>query len=125
MKRRRKNSVAFFLGAMESSGEDDGAVIIAVIAMRMVQAAVAQIIEVIAMRHEFMAAILMSALAGSRNASVRIEVADFDDVFVIVVAMGEMQMAVVEVIHVIAMLQACVSAVFAVRMSVVGVRGAG
>jgi hypothetical protein len=125
MTRRRNFSVAFFLGAMEPSGEDDGAVIIAVIAMRMVQAAVAQIIEMIAMRHEFMAAILMSALAGSRNAGVRIEVADFDDVFVIVVAMSEMQMTVVEVIHVIAMPDARVSAVFGVRVSVVGVRGAG
>lgn len=110
---------------MEPSGEDDGAVIIAVIAMRMVQASVAQIVEMIAMRHEFMSAILMSALAGSRNAGVRIEVADFDDVFVIVVAMSEMQMTVVEVIHVIAMPDARVSAVFGVRVSVVGVRGAG
>jgi hypothetical protein len=125
MTRRRKNSVAFFLGAMEPSGENDGAVIIAVIAMRVVQAAVAQIVEMIAMRHEFMAAILVSALAGSRNAGVRIEVADFDDVFVIVVAMSEMQMTVVEIIHVIAMSDARVSAVFGVRVSVVGVRGAG
>ncbi|WP_174902454.1 hypothetical protein [Burkholderia pseudomultivorans] len=91
------------------SGELHRAMIVAVVAMRVMKAAVDQIIDVIAMRNGFMPAartVHMARLmiAAVRRTPVRIFRADFDLVFVYVIAVRMVQVAVVEIVDVVAML---------------------
>jgi len=114
----------------DDSGQRQRAVIIAMVAVRMMQVAVYQIIDVIAMRNRLMPATRtmhvvggMSAAAMVRGANLRIGLGYGDDVLVHVIAVRMMQMAVVQIIHVTVMDDCRVSAVRAVLVGMVGVSG--
>jgi hypothetical protein len=92
----------------------------------MVQPAVDQIIHMIAMRHSFVPAawsmnmtLFMTDMVMQRMASIRVGFADFDDVLIDMIAMRVMQMAIVEIIHVIAMFYGGVAAADPVLMVMV------
>jgi hypothetical protein len=108
------------------------AMVITMISVRMMQMAVNQIIHVIAMRNSRMAALWsmnMPAgvfLGGKRRGAVRrIAFADLDDVFVYLPLVWVVQMAVMQIIHMIAMFDRRMSAVRPVNVSVVSVCCAG
>lgn len=99
--------------------------------MGVVQAAVDQIADMIAMGHGFVAAartvdviVAMAERAvGDRGAIAGIGVADFDHMLVHMVFMGVMKMAVMEVIHMVAMLDGRMAATRTVDVIVVGMLG--
>jgi hypothetical protein len=62
------------------------AVIVAMIAMPMVQSAVGNVIEMVAVRRHRVTAAVMATVAGRRGASLRIHGGDFDGVFVVMTA---------------------------------------
>jgi hypothetical protein len=112
------------------SGELDRAVVITVIAVRMMKVAVDQIVDMIAMRYRFVSAArpvdmvrIMGATVMARCTSVRVLCADLKPVLVYVIGMRMMQVPVMQVIDVIAMFDGRVPAVCAVLMVVVGVMG--
>jgi hypothetical protein len=63
------------------------AVVVAMIAVPMVQSAVENVIEMVAVRRHRVVTAVMAAVAGHRGASRRIHGGDFDDVFVVMIAM--------------------------------------
>ena len=94
-------------GRAGASGDRQRAVVVAMIAVRMVQMAADQVIDVVAVRHRFVPAAgpmhMTGAMAGTvvlRRAAVRIGGADGDHVLVDMVAMHVVQMAVVQEIDV-------------------------
>lgn len=104
--------------------------IVAVIAVRMVQMSIDQVIDMIAMRDCFvatvwtmnMAGVMAGALVGRRARS-RISVADFDDVFFHrAIRVHVVQMSVVQIVDMITMLDTGVLAVGTVDVVMVGVR---
>ena len=102
--------------------------VVAVVAVRVVQVAIDEVVDVVAMRHRFVAAAgavhvsrFVAAAVVFRRAGVRVGGTDGDDVFVNVVAMRVMQVAVVQVINVAFVLDGGVAAVRAVLVVVVGV----
>lgn len=112
------------------SGELDRAVVITVIAVRMMKVTVDQIVDVIAMRYRFMStarpvdmARIMSATVMVRCTSVWVLCADLKPVLVYMIGMWMMQVPVMQVIDVIAMFDGRVPAVRAVLMVVVGMMG--
>ena len=98
------------------------AVIVAVTIVRMVQMSVHQIVNVIAMRHGFMAATLavhmIRRVAGAFmwRATGRVGVAHLDHMLIEMVPVGAVQMAIVQVIGVIAMTHRRVAAALPVHM---------
>jgi hypothetical protein len=96
-------------------------VIVAVAVVPMVQPAVDQVIEVVAVRHTLVAAAVVVALADHWSAGIRVDAADGNDVLVVVAIVGAVQMAVVQEADVPLVLDAGVTAVLAVCMLVVGV----
>jgi hypothetical protein len=105
-------------------------VVIAVSVVRVMQSAINQIINVIAVRNGCMAAVramnvLLVVALRTERAFVGIRGADGDGVFVHVVAVRMMQMAVVKIIHVPIVHDGDVSAIFAMDMRMIGVRFAG
>ena len=106
------------------------AVIVAVVAVRMMQVAVHEIIDVIAVRDRFVAATgavdMRGVVAGAgRGVAVGIRGADFDDVLIDMPRVRMMQMPVVQVIDVPVVLHRSVAAVGAVLVVVVGMNVAG
>jgi hypothetical protein len=95
--------------------------VVAVVAMPMMQASVDQIVEMIAVRHERMSAAIVSAETRNRRATVRIGGADFDDMLVVVIAVFGVQVTIVQVVNVIAMHNAQMSAMLGMLVRVVGV----
>jgi hypothetical protein len=102
------------------------------VAVRVVQVAIDEIVDVVAMRHGLVTApgpVLVSRLMSRTlvlgRASVRVRSGDLDRVLVDVVGMHVMEMAVMEIIDVIAMLDRRVSAAGAVLVRVVGVMWLG
>ena len=99
--------------------------VVAVIAMRMVQVPIHQVIDVIAVRHRGVSAIravnvfFVVALAIVSNTPVRILLRYLDDVLVVVVFMGAVKVPVVKVAHVVTVLHGDVAAVRAVFVVVV------
>lgn len=100
-----------------------GSVIVAVVVVRVVQVPIHQIIDVIAMRHGFMAAVwtvhmarFVSATRVIRRADHRVAVVHCERVLIHVVAVRRVQMPVVQVVHMIVVHNGCVSAVLAVHM---------
>lgn len=93
-----------------------GAVIVAVVAVAMMQFAIAEIVKVIAMRHLFMALSLVITCAGNRRAGRGIRAAYRDSVFVIVVPMKKMEMTIVQVINVPLVRNGQVAALLAMNM---------
>lgn len=69
--------------------------IIAVIAVTMMEFIIAEVIKMIAMGHQFMAFSLVVTRAGNRGTGRGIRTADRDHMFIIVVAMEKMQVALV------------------------------
>ncbi|MBB5443753.1 MULTISPECIES: hypothetical protein [unclassified Paraburkholderia] len=95
------------------------------IAVRMVQVAVDQVVDVIAMRYRIVAACrpvdmsrLMTAAVGSTL--IRIFCAHLHPVFVHVIAMGMVQVTIMQIVNVIAMPYRSVSAVRTVLMVMMG-----
>src|ERR1700756_1301424 len=89
--------------------EFDRAMVVAVIAVRMVQVAIDEIVDVIPMRHRFMAAprsvnVARGVAAAARRELVRIFCAYFEPVFVYVIIVHMMQMTVVQIVYVIVVL---------------------
>jgi len=108
-------------------------VIVAVAVVDMVQAAVYQVVDVVAVGHGFMAAIravnVVGGVAGTlaMGALVGIGGADVDDVLIHVIAMHVVQVAVMEIVDVPVMLDGGVTAIRPMLVAVIGVMlvGAG
>jgi hypothetical protein len=93
------------------------------IAVRMVQPAIDQIVDMVAMRHGFMAAIrpvpvcrIMAAGAQFRIAAVRIAIVHRDDMLLDAAMLGMLEVAVIEVIDVAVMLDGEMAASGAVNV---------
>jgi hypothetical protein len=115
-------------GRAGASGDRQRAVVVAMIAVRMVQMAADQVIDVVAVRHRFVPAAgpmhMTGAMAGTvvlRRAAVRIGGADGDHVLVDMVAMHVVQMAVVQEIDVAFVAHRGMTALRAVLVVVMGV----
>jgi hypothetical protein len=91
-------------------------------AMRMVQPAVYEIVDVVTVRHRFMSAVWTVCVwaVDLRRAFYRICGIDRDDMFVHVILVHMVEMAVVKIIHVAVMANRGVPAFRAMLMSVVG-----
>ena len=61
--------------------------IVAMIAVPVVQSALGNVIEMVAVRRHRVATAVVAAVTGCRRASRRIHGGDFDDVFVVMIAM--------------------------------------
>jgi hypothetical protein len=103
----------------------DFTVIVAVVAVRMVQVATHEVIDVVAVRHRFMAAVgpvtmclLVSGAVMAGGAAGRIGTGDRQPVFLDVAAVLVVQMAVVQVIGVAVVVDGRVAAVRPVLMVV-------
>jgi hypothetical protein len=105
------------------------------VAMRVVQMAVDQVVDVVAMRYGLVAAARAVHVAGfvpgaavGRGADRGVAGADLDHVLIDMVAMGVVQVAVVQVVHVVAVAHGGMAAAGAVgvvvRVVVLGVAGA-
>jgi hypothetical protein len=93
--------------------------VVAVVAVRMVQAAVDQEIDMVAVRHFLMAAIVVLALARGRRAGIRVGRADRQDVLAVMAVVFGVQVAIVQVIDVPVVLDTCVPTVLAVDVLVI------
>ena len=105
-------------------------VIVAVIAVRMMQVSVHQVVHMIAVRNASVAAVgamnvLLVVAFRPERAFVGIRSTDDDGMLVHMVAVRMMQMAVVQIIHVPIVHDGDVSAIFAMDMRMIGVRFAG
>jgi hypothetical protein len=102
-------------------------VVVAVIAVRMVQVAVDEIVDVMPMRHRFMAApgsvnVARLVAAAARRALVRILGAHFELVLVYVIGVRMMQMTIMQIINVTVVLDRSMPTVRAMLMVVVRCR---
>jgi hypothetical protein len=84
----------------------------------MMQPAIDEVVDVVAMRHLLVAAFLVLALARDGCTGHWVGVADGNDVFVIVAFVGVMEMAIVQVIDMTIVLDAGVATMFTVDMLV-------
>ncbi|WP_277043388.1 hypothetical protein [Caballeronia mineralivorans] len=117
---------AFQPHAIARSREVNRAVVVAVIAVRMVQVAVDEIVDVIPVRHRFMAApwsvnVARLVTAAARRAFVRIFGAHFELMLVYMIAVRMMQMTVMQIINVIVVLDRSMSTVRAMLVVVLSV----
>ena len=102
--------------------------IVTVIAVRMMQVTVDQIVDVVAMRHGLMTAagsmhvplVVAAAVVGGR-ACLGILLRHLDHVLIHVTRMRMMKMSIVEVVHVVAMLHSFVAASRPVLVLMIGV----
>lgn len=114
----------------ESTDGRHRSMVVAVIAVRMVKMSVNEIVDVVAMRHRLVSAAwtvnvlgIVSPASMSGRAPGRIGVADFQRVlFDLAIRPHVMQVAVVQVVHMVAVLNAGVLAVGAMLMVVIGVQ---
>lgn len=102
------------------------AVIVAVVAVRMMQPAIDEVIDVVAMRDRFVpaaGAVDVTGLvpAAGRGVAIGIRSADLDDVFIDMIAMRMMQVPVVQIIDVPVVFHRSVAAAAAVSVVVIGV----
>ena len=98
------------------------AVVIAMVAVLMMQTTVYQVIHMVAVWHGFVsAACAVAVFAASVHgvAAVWVGIVYFQAVFIIMLGVGVVQMPIVQVIHMVAMLDGGVSAVCAVGVGVV------
>jgi hypothetical protein len=107
-------------------------VVVAVIAVRVMQVAVDQVVDVVPVRHGLVSASrtvhmigVVPATSVLRRAPVWIGRRYLDGVLVDVIVMHMMQMAIVEIVHVVAVANGCMPARWTVLVGVVGVLGAG
>jgi hypothetical protein len=108
-------------------GKFDRAMVVAMIAMRMMQVTVDKVVDVIAVWYRFVStarpvhvACIMSAAIVVRRTLIRVFRADLKFVLVDMIAMRMMQVTIMQVIDMIAVPDSSVSAVRAVLMVVVG-----
>lgn len=106
------------------------AVIVAMVAMRMMQVAINQIVHMVAMRHRFMAAsgsmlvvCIVTSATMLRSALVGIGRADLDDMLIDMVAMHVMEMPVVEVVDMAVMQDGRMTAIRTMNMQMIGMLG--
>ena len=104
--------------------------IVAMIAVRVVQMATDQIVDVVAMRHRLVAASrsmpvggVVSAAAMVRRAAIGISGAYSNDMLIDMVVMRVMQMAIMEIVGVSIMANRNVAATRPMRMRVIGMNG--
>lgn len=83
-----------------SDNDRHGAMIVAMVAVLVMQSAIHEEIEVVAVRHLLMAAAFMITATGHRSANVGIGGRYGDDVLIVVPVMGRMQMPIVQEIDV-------------------------
>lgn len=105
----------------------DGTVVITVIAVRMVQMAVDEIVDMIAVRDRFVAAAwamdvsgIMSGAAMVGRATIRVLVAHLNAMFIHMIGVRMVKMTIVEVVHMVAMPNRDVAALRSVGVIVVG-----
>lgn len=99
------------------------AVVVAVVAVLVVQAAVYDVVGVVAVRHGFVAAAFAVNMAGTGLhgvAAVGVGGIYIEAVFVVVAVVFVVQVAVVDVVDVVAVFDRGMTAAFAVNMLVVG-----
>ncbi|HET6320840.1 MAG TPA: hypothetical protein VFF87_02205 [Hyphomicrobium sp.] len=106
--------------------------VVAMVAVRMVQVAVDEIVDVVAMRHRFVSAArtmhvpwLMAGAAVLGRAAIGVAIGHFDHVLMHVVAVGMVQVPIVQVIDVVTVADGGVSAAGPVLMLVMGVSRIG
>ena len=110
---------------MQLSGQFYRTVIVAVITVGMMQVPIDQVIDVVAVgdsrvataRAVYVACFVARAIV--RLAPVRVAIRDLDGVFVVVIFVGAMQVPVMQVTHVIAMLDGDMAAVWPMGVVVV------
>ena len=102
----------------------DAAVIITVVTVNVVKPAIDQKIHMIAMRHLLVSAPIVVASAFGRRANVGVGFADGEGVLVYMIAVGVVEVAIVQIINVVFVLNANVAAVFGMNVSMIGVNGA-
>jgi hypothetical protein len=118
--KRRQGMREVFAHALPLSLQDrHWPMVVAVVAVRMVQSAVDQIIEVVAVGHLLVPAVLVLALASDRSADGRVGLAHFEFALVVVAGVFAMHVAIVQEIDVAVVLDASVAAMFAVGVRVV------
>jgi hypothetical protein len=93
--------------------------IIAMIAVPVVESAAGNVIEMVAVWRRRVITAVVAAVTGRRGASHRIHGGDFDDVFVVMIAVRRMQVAVVQIIGVIAVRHGRVPAIRAVNVCMI------
>jgi hypothetical protein len=100
------------------------------VAMRMMQVAINQIVHMVAVRHRFMAAsgsmlvvCIVTSATMLRSALVGIGRADLDDMFIDMVAMHVMEMPVVEVVDMAVMQDGRMTAIRTMNMQMIGMLG--
>jgi hypothetical protein len=108
------------------SGKLYRSVIIAVVAVGMMEVAVDQIVDMVSVRHRLMATtrpmdmtLLVPSAFMIRGAGVGILGADTQDMLIDMIAMHMMEMAIVKVVDVTVVLDGCVPTIFAVDVRVV------
>jgi hypothetical protein len=89
------------------------------IAMPVVQSAAENVIEMVAVRRHRVATAVVAAVTGRRRAIRRIHGSDFDDVFVVMIAVRRMHVAVVQIISVIAVRHGRMPAIRAVSVCMI------
>ncbi|WP_172900060.1 hypothetical protein [Bradyrhizobium erythrophlei] len=97
--------------------------IITMITMGMMQSAVYKIVDMVTMRHRLMSAVwtVRVRAVDLRRALQGICCADRDDMFIHVILVHVVEMAIVQIVHMTVVANRSVSAVRAMRVSVVGV----
>jgi hypothetical protein len=108
---------------VRGSGQLQGAVIVAMACVHMVQAAIDQIIDMIAVRHRFMAAAgAVDMGAGRRRgAAIGIGGRNRDHMFINMIAMRVMQVAIMQIIDMAIMVHGGVAAAWPMHMGMAGV----
>lgn len=110
-----------------ASGLFEGPVVVAMVTVRVMQVSIDEIIDVVAVRDCFVStaravhvARLMAGTAVLRRTAIGVAVGYLDDVLVHVIAMGMVQVSIVQVIDVVAVADGGVSAAGAVLVVVMG-----
>ena len=114
--------------AVVESGSSEPTVVVAVVAVRVMEVPVDQVVDVVAVRHGLVPAAGAVGVGGvvsfagvTRRTVRRVGLVDLEAVLVDVVAVGMMQVAVVQVVDVPFVIDADVAALGAVGVVVVGV----
>jgi hypothetical protein len=92
-------------------------VVVAVVAVRMMQPAIDQEIHMVAVRHRLMAAVVVLAAAGNGGAPGGVGRIHCQGVLVIVSIVRAVQMAVMQVVYVAVVANACMATVVAVNVA--------
>lgn len=112
--------------ALLASGQLERAVVVAVVAVGVMEVAVDEVVDVVAVGHGLVSAagavnmaLLVTGAPVFRGASGRVRLVHLDHVLVNVVSVGVVEVAVVEVVHVVPVLDGDVAALGAVDVVVV------